>query len=355
MRLGKAKGMKQETQLKKNKSADYKIKPEFCCFGVIDECFLRCKMCQKWKPDIHIKAAGSVPVSSWKNAIASLKTIVDDGFLINFGGGEPLLFDGLLDLIRYAADRGFRTNIATNGCLLNEDMAKLMSRSGLSSINLSLDSMDEFTHDYLRGTEGVYAKVMRAIEYIDRYCGKDLEIIVCSALYDINIEGAVKLAEWVNNHPRIKWVYFMAAMQPNNTRFDPKWYKGEFSYLWPRDTARAVSIIDTLIEMKNRGYKINNQVCQLEAFKKYFTFPDRFVKNAPCNLDRAVHVSAIGDIFICYDWQRLGNIQRDDLASAWYCSQADAVREDIRNCKKNCHHLINCFFEGDYPFEVDQS
>jgi len=332
-------------------SQPYNIKPGFCCFGIIDDCFLRCKMCHKWKPDSNIAGIERAPVSSWKKAIASLKTITDDNFLINFGGGEPLLFEGLLELVRYAADKGFRTNIATNAYLIDEDMAKAIAGSGLSSVNLSLDSMNESTHDYLRGKKGVYKNVMGAVEYLDRYCGKEFEIIICCAIYDINMGEVVEVAEWVNIHPRIKWIYFMAAMQPNNTRPDKRWY-GEYAYLWPKETERIVSVINRLIDMKNNRYKINNQICQLEAFRKYFSNPGRFVKKTACNLDRAVHISSIGNIYICYDWGCLGNIRKDDLAAVWYSEEADKVRKDIIDCRKNCHHLINCFFEGDYPFEV---
>ena len=347
-------GIGENTELTENiESKDiHKIKPGFCCFGIIDECFLRCKMCHKWKPDPNIQGVKRPPISSWKDAIASLRNITDEGFLINFGGGEPLLMEGLLELVGFAADKGFRTNIATNAYLIDEGVADKIADSDLSSVNLSLDSMNETTHDYLRGTKSVYKKVMKAIEYLDKYCAKNFEIIICCAIYDVNMEEVIEVAEWVSQHPRLKWVYFMAAMQPNNTKPNPNWYKGEFSYLWPKDTAKITSIIDCLIDMKRRGYKINNQICQLEAFKKYFKYPDRFVKKTACNLDRAVHISSIGDIHICYEWGCLGNIGKDDLATVWYSTEADKVREDIRNCKKNCHHLINCFFEEDYPFEV---
>lgn len=330
----------------------HKIKPGFCCFGVVDECFLRCKMCQKWKPDPNIQGIERAPISYWKEAIASLRNITDEGFLINFGGGEPLLMKGLHELVKFAADKDLRTNIATNAYLIDEDMAKSIADSGLSSVNISLDSMNETTHDYLRGKRGVYKKVMKAIEYLDKYCARDFEIIICCAIYDMNMGEVIEVAEWVNQHPRLKWIYFMAAMQPNNTKPNRNWYKEEFSYLWPKDATEITSIIDCLIDMKNRGYKINNQIPQLEAFKKYFSYPDRFVKKTACNLDRAVHISSIGNIYICYEWGCIGNIMKDDLAAAWYSQEADRVRGDIRNCKKNCHHLINCFFEGDYPFEV---
>lgn len=260
--------------------------------------------------------------------------------------------EGLLDLVKFASGLGFRTNIATNASLIDEDMAKRIADSGLSSVNISLDSMNEATHDFLRGVEGVYRKAIKAIEYLDKYSSKDFEIIICCAIYNINMEEVAGVAEWVNQHTRLKWIYFMAAMQPNNTKANLNWYKESFSYLWPKDKDRALSIIDSLIDMKKRGYKINNQLCQLEAFKKYFSSPNKFVKITPCNLDRAVHISSIGYIYICYDWGCLGNIMTDDLASVWHSNEADKVRRDIRNCKKNCHHLINCFFEGDYPFEV---
>jgi MoaA/NifB/PqqE/SkfB family radical SAM enzyme len=212
--------------------------------------------------------------------------------------------------------------------------------------------MEESTHDYLRGVDGVYKRAMRAIEYLDKYCRSEFEIIICCAIYNINMEGVTRVAEWVNTHPRIKWIYFMAAMQPNNTVPAANWYKGEFSSLWPQDKTRITSVIDSLIDLKQRGYKINNQICQLGAFKKYFNYPDRFIKNTSCNLDKAVHISSVGNIYICYEWDCLGNIFTDELASVWYSLEAEKVRKDISGCAKNCHHLINCFFEDDYPFEV---
>lgn len=333
-------------------SKGFFIKPAFCCFGIVDECFLRCMMCHKWKPDPNIQGVKVPSLEHWKKAVASLRRIVDKDFLINLGGGEALLMNGLLDIVKFASREGFRTNIASNGCLINKNMAERIADSGLSSINLSLDSMNPATHDFLRGVEGTYQKVMSAIEHLDKMCSKNFEIIICCAIYDINMRGIPEVAEWVNRHPRIKWVYFMAAMQPNNTSFNSNWYRDEFSYLWPQDKGEITSVVDCLIDMKKKGYKINNQICQLEAFRKYFNHPDKFVKNTVCNLDRAVHISSVGNIYICYDWACIGNIMQDDLAKAWYSPEADEVRAQVGNCKKNCHHLINCFFEGDYPFEM---
>jgi MoaA/NifB/PqqE/SkfB family radical SAM enzyme len=257
--------------------------------------------------------------------------------------------EGLLDIVRFAADKGFKTNIATNAYLIDEDMAKRIADSGLSTINISLDSIKESTHDYLRGVKGVYESVMKAIEYLDKHCPK-LQKGICSVIYEINIDDIIELTEAVEKDNRLDWIYFMAAMQPNNTKPDSEWYKREFSYLWPKDINKVHFVINRLIELKNRGYKIVNHTAQLKAFKSYFVNPQKFVKTAQCNLSRALHISSVGDVFICFQWDKLGNIKSDRLKDLWNSDKAEVVRRNISRCRRNCHFLVNCFFEGDFPF-----
>lgn len=326
------------------------LKPGFCCYGIVDHCMLRCKMCYKWKEDILIQNPKDVPtMADWKRCSDSLKEITDPGFLINFGGGEPLLKKDILELVRYCKDKGFTTNIATNSYLIDEDMSRRIADSGLDSINISLDSLDEGIHDYLRGVPGVFKRVMKAIEYLDKHC-IDLEIIICSVIYDINQDGIINLLKWADSDSRITRIIFMAPMQPNNTSLDERWYEKEFSFLWPKDPDKVCGIIDEILNLKTQGYRVGNQVCQLEAFKKYLRYPDGFVKKSKCNLDRAIHISSIGDLYICYRWGLLGNIKKDDLVEAWYSEKADETRKNIETCTNNCHFLLNCYFEGDPPY-----
>jgi len=288
-------------------------------------------------------------VSDWKEAVTSLCNIADEGFMINFGGGEPFLLGEILEIVRFAADKGFRTNIATNAYLIDEDMAKAIAASGLSTINISLDSVNEPTHDYLRGTDGVHKRAMKAIEYLDRYC-PGLKKGICCVISSVNLGGILDLTEYVQRDNRLEWIYFMAVMQPNNVKHDPDWHRNEFSYLWPDDTEKAALLIGRLIELKNKGYKIVNRVPQLKAFRSYFADPRRFVKISQCNLSRALHVSSVGDVFICFQWGKLGNIKSDRLDILWNANRAETIRKDIAGCRRNCHFLINCFFEDELPF-----
>ncbi len=325
-------------------------KPGFCCLGITNKCILKCKMCYKWQNDITEEEPPTI--EHYKKFISDFRDLVGDNFIINFGGGEALLSNNVLDLVKLCIDKGFLTNIASNGWLIDEAMAKKIALSGLNEINLSLDSLNENTHDYLRGVKGVYRRVMSAIEHISKYC-KNTKIGICSVIYDCNLDELLPLLEWANNNDKINSIFFLAPMQPNSTGLEKEWWKGQYSYLWPKDPDKACAFVDKLLGLGKTGYKMGNTIPQLEAFKLYFHSPESFVKKTKCNLDRAVHVSAIGDVFLCYRKNILGNIKDgDDIRDIWNSYMAADVRQKISACKDNCHYLINCFFEGDYPFGV---
>jgi MoaA/NifB/PqqE/SkfB family radical SAM enzyme len=329
---------------------------EFSCFGITDDCILKCRMCHKWKEDIFIKS-DQIPLTlnDWKNCIRSLKKIGSNNLQINFGGGEPFLKKDITEIIGFCGSQGFKTNAATNGYLIDEKMAKAIAACGLSSIIISLDSLNPATHDYLRGVPGVYERVIKSITNLEKYCG-GLYKGICCAIYNKNLEDIITLAEWVDKDQRLNSIYFMAAMQPNNTSIDLNWYeKDDFSFLWPKDIKRVCVVLDRLIELKKNGAKITNQINQLEAFKLYYQYPQRFVKQTKCNMDSALHISSCGDIFLCYRWARLGNIKTDNLSKVWNSKIAAQARLDIAACKNNCHFLLNCFFKGDYPFVLSEN
>lgn len=326
---------------------------DFVCFGITDDCMFKCKMCQKWKQDIFVKNRLSRPVlADWKRCVVGLRKITDSPVQINFGGGEPLLNQDIFKLVSFCRDKGFQTNIATNAYLIDEEMARKIGDSGLTSIIISLDSLHEETHDYLRGVKGAYRQVMKAIDLLDKHC-KELYKGICCVIYEMNKEDVLEVAEWVEQDSRLHSIYFMAAMQPNNTALDSRWFKSEeYALLWPKDHFQILVLIDELIARKRGRSKITNQACQLEAFKLYYRAPERFVKSSKCNLDSALHISSTGDIFLCYRWAKLGNIATDDLCALWDSKKAGAVRQTIAACKDNCHFLLNCFFQEEYPFET---
>ncbi|MBN1471569.1 MAG: radical SAM protein, partial [Syntrophaceae bacterium] len=95
------------------------------------------------------------------------KKLIDDlaafgSPVILFSGGEPLIRKDLLELARYARDKGMRAVISTNGTLITKDVAAKLQKVGLSYVGVSLDGLEK-THDRFRGKKGAFAAAIEGI------------------------------------------------------------------------------------------------------------------------------------------------------------------------------------------------
>jgi len=84
---------------------------------------------------------------------------------VDYFGGEPLLKEDIVELVRFGSRLGVYISITTNAWLLTWDMVKRLKDAGISCINVSLDSADEQEHDELRGLPGIYKKAVAAISF----------------------------------------------------------------------------------------------------------------------------------------------------------------------------------------------
>ncbi len=322
------------------------VKPKFCCVAATDYCMLRCKMCNKWQE--RIPEPGEVPsIDEWKNFIAGFRELVDEDFEMDFGGGEILSLPGVLDLVRFAKDKGFKTTMASNGYLINKDMAKRIQDSGLDAISLSLDSPYPEVHDRMRGVDGVYNKVMDALTNLTKYSPHTKKGLCCIIMNE-NMDDLLKLAQLADSDKRVDWLYFMAVVQPNYSGpLDGEW-RDEYNYLWPKDTPRLMSIIDELIKLRQNGSKVSNRPEHLRAYKAYFTDPKRFVNRAKCVIGgAAISVNTYGFIQLCFFMDFIGNIRKHDIRELWHSQDAETVRKKVNECKSNCHLLLNCCYIED--------
>ena len=77
-------------------------------------------------------------------------------------GGEPLLRPGFFDIMAYAKNLGFRWGMTSNGVLIDEECARKLHETGMSTISISIDGLRE-THDWFRQTPGSYDKTVAGI------------------------------------------------------------------------------------------------------------------------------------------------------------------------------------------------
>jgi len=81
------------------------------------------------------------------------------------GGGEPLFRPVTTELIKKIKGHGMECDLVTNGALLTKELIEEMVTLGVDRIKFSVDGVDAKTHDYLRGVEGTFEKVINNIKY----------------------------------------------------------------------------------------------------------------------------------------------------------------------------------------------
>ena len=79
-----------------------------------------------------------------------------------FSGGEPLVRADLFELGAYAAARGLRPVISTNGTLITPAVAKKIHETGFQYVGVSIDG-DETVHDQFRGKQGAFRETLEGI------------------------------------------------------------------------------------------------------------------------------------------------------------------------------------------------
>lgn len=85
-----------------------------------------------------------LPVKDWEkivdNCIAGADVIE-----FNIAGGEPMLYPGLVELVKYIRDKGVKVSLITNGSLMNEEWIK--NCAGMfETIGFSMDSINDDTN-----------------------------------------------------------------------------------------------------------------------------------------------------------------------------------------------------------------
>jgi len=90
-------------------------------------------------------------------------------------GGEPILRPDLFEIGRYAAERGFRVAVGTNGTLITPEIAAKMKSVPVARISVSLDFPTPDLQDEFRGEIGAFASAVTGIENA-RAAGVDVQV-----------------------------------------------------------------------------------------------------------------------------------------------------------------------------------
>ncbi len=136
-------------------------------------CNLDCVMCCQHIPEYAAdipglslpgKSAQGMSLSRWKEIVDEIAETFPLLPFFHFGGGEPFLYPGLLDLLVHTKGRGFSTSVITNGWTLATHARDLVSL-GVNRINVSIDGT-ETVHDEIRRRKGSFLRAVNGIRAI---------------------------------------------------------------------------------------------------------------------------------------------------------------------------------------------
>ena len=305
--------------------------------AITERCCLKCKFCDCWKRKTNIEK--ELSIEEWKYFLWEVKKWASIKYLC-IGGGEPFMKEGIINLLKFCNEKNIPTVVITNGFLMNDQMIKKVCDSGLQTIDFSLDEFEE-THDKLRGKKGVFKKVVHAIGMI-KEIKPNMPVGLCTMINGENLGEIIPFMEWVQQNANIDHINFQALERV--VRYDgPLWYKKDL--LWPKNINKINNVMDELIAMKRKGYKITNPISQFEVFKKYFANPQGNFKLYCKAGFSSIPVDSYGNITLCVKEKSVGNIKEDSIRKIYYSKIADKIRENSKKCTEKCHFLINFYYD----------
>ncbi len=148
-------------------------------------CNLRCTYCYS--------SAGE-PLEN-ELTIKELKFVIDQAKdmgarkIILLGGGEPLLYEGLEEIVNYISSIRLKQILFTNGALLNSKSVSFLFRNKVSVV-LKRNSFQPDVQDMLAGVEGAFSKINRGLElliaegYPDGNASLGIQTVICKQNYE---------------------------------------------------------------------------------------------------------------------------------------------------------------------------
>jgi radical SAM protein with 4Fe4S-binding SPASM domain len=121
-------------------------------------CNLSCVHC--YSDSYNKKYDGELTGAEAKAMIDDLAAFEVPALLLS--GGEPLIRKDLFEVAGYAAHKGLKCTLSTNGTLITENVARRIKEAGFSYVGISLDGMGE-VNDKFRGQPGAFEKAMRGL------------------------------------------------------------------------------------------------------------------------------------------------------------------------------------------------
>lgn len=284
-----------------------------------ERCFHCGSGCDITQPD-------GLPVSEYKRVLEEVKDSFGTDVYIALTGGEPLLYKDFFELTSYIKELGFGWGMTSNGTLITKDIARKLKETGMRTIAISIDGLEE-THDRYRRFNNGYRKAMDGIQNLIDVGGFG-SIMVTTVVNHENINELDQLFNIFDNIDINEWR--LTGLEPiGRAEQMPQ------MHLTPEDNVRLMNFI---IEKRKQKIPVEYSCCHFLGLEYEAEVRDWYFL---CNA--GVYVGGImvnGDIAACLDIPRnektiQGNILQDSFTKVWN-SQFQIYRTPLSNRNEKC-------------------
>lgn len=149
------------------------------------KCNLRCLYCYSSAGE---PAENELKIDELKSVALQAKELGAKKIIL-LGGGEPLHFDGLEDIVDYINSIGLQQILFTNGTLINEENAHFLYKNKVSVI-IKHNSLKPEIQDTLADVKGAFKhinkglKILMEIGYPDKNAALGIQSIICKQNID---------------------------------------------------------------------------------------------------------------------------------------------------------------------------
>ena len=162
----------------------------------------------------NMAESDSIPRNKMIEILSSLKTIGTKAITYS-GGGEPLMYKHILEIMEKTLEYNINLSIITNGELLKGDKAKILSSA--KWVRISMDYSNDTEMISSRGVKkGSFDRVMSNIENFSSIKNRDCDLTINYVVHKGNYNSLVKVAK------------DLKKIGVNNIRFSPV-YSDDFS------------------------------------------------------------------------------------------------------------------------------
>ncbi|MCI5734316.1 MAG: radical SAM protein [Tenericutes bacterium] len=249
---------------------------------------------------------------------------------IRFTGGEPLLFNGIYDLIKFATEEGICTSLGTNGTLITKEVAKKLKESGLKKVVVSIDG-NKKTHDKIRGKKN-YQKAMHGLKYLQK---NGINVRVNSVIMKSNMDDVIKLAKKMSRKKITIFIRRFISSGRGKELENNMLNKKDYDYV--RNKLQK--------ELTKKTYVNGHYLRNDEGVNSRIKLPFE-IRGCKAG-QRAITILPNGDINLCgflaaQDFPKVGNIKElDDFLDFWILINKNDHLLNLRNNLDKYNKLLN--------------